>query len=434
VERQANSLPGHPRGSPRLGLAGGGGSASAACIYRKRRYVVSVALRGFRYRFYPTAEQESLLRRTMGCVRLVYNKALAERSEAWTHAKKSIRYATQDRSLTAWKKDPALTFLNEVSSVPLQQTLRHLQTAYGNFFQKRAKYPSFKRKHAGGSAAFTKSGFRFRDGALTLAKMAEPLDVRWSRPLPNGVDPTTVTVSLDAAGRWHVSLLCEDASINPLPKLKTAVGIDLGISALATLSTGEKIANPRHSDSERTRKTKLSRSLSRKKKGSKNRLKARAKFARLHARIADRRRDTMHKLSTRLVRENQVIVVEDLNIKGMLKNPCLSRVISDAGWRMLLTMLAYKCEWYGRNLVKVDRFFPSSKTCHACGVVVESLPLSVREWTCSSCGVKHDRDVNAARNMLAAGHAVAACGPGVSQRILRGAVQLGLKQETSGAS
>jgi putative transposase len=371
----------------------------------------------------------------MGCVRLVYNKALAERSEAWTKAKKSVGYAAQDRSLTGWKKEADLSFLNEVSSVPLQQTLRHLQTAYGNFFAKRAMYPSFKRKHSGGSAVFTRSAFKFRNGALTLAKTTAPLRVRWSRPLPKNADPTTVTVSLDASGRWHVSLLCEDASIMPLPKINTAVGVDLGISALATLSTGEKISNPRYDEAERTRKKKLSRRLSKKKKGSKNRYKARAKLAKLHARIADRRRDTMAKLSTRLVRENQVIAVEDLNIKGMVKNRSLARVISDAGWRMLLTMLDYKCKWYGRDLVKVDRFFPSSKTCHACGVVVESLPLSVREWACPSCGVVHDRDVNAAKNVLAAGHAVSkACGPGVSHRLLRKSVQLGLKQEAPGAS
>jgi putative transposase len=395
-------------------------------------------LRAFRYRFYPSPEQESLLRRTIGCSRLVYNKALAERSEAWTRAKESVGYAQQDRALTRWKKTADLTFLNEVSSVPLQQALRHLQTAYTNFFQKRAAYPSFKKKAAGGSATFTRSAFRFDGRGLRLAKMEASLDIRWSRPLPKVADPSTVTVSLDAAGRWHVSILCEDLSIKPLKKSKTAIGIDLGISALATLSTGEKVSNPRYSDSEQSRKRLLAKALSRKQKGSKNRLKARLKLARLHARISDRRQDTMHKLSTRLVRENQVIVVEDLNVAGMMKNRCLSRVISDAAWRMLLTMLAYKCEWYGRNLIKVDRFFPSSKTCHGCGHVVESLPLSIRKWSCPKCGTTHDRDVNAALNILAAGHAVAreseVCGPGVSHRILRNQVRSGLKQKTPGVN
>lgn len=390
-------------------------------------------LRAFKYRFYPTTEQATLLRRTIGCVRLVYNRALHARSEAWTSAKKSIGYAAQDRALTAWKTDPDLAFLREVSSVPLQQALRHLQSAYTNFFAKRARYPQFKRKHRGGSAAFTRSAFSFDGTVLRLAKMSEPLDVRWSRTLPAGANPSSVNVSLDPAGRWHVSILCEDKTIKPLSKLKTAVGIDLGISALATLSTGEKIHNPRNDQREATRKRLLSRSLSRKVKGSKNRDRARQKLARLHTRVADRRRDYLHKLSTRLVRENQAIVVEDLNIAGMVKNHCLARVISDAAWRMLLSFLAYKCEWYGRDLVKVNRFFPSSKTCSRCGLVVEQLPLNVRHWTCPGCNAEHDRDVNAAHNILAAGLAVAregeACGSGVSHRLLRQAVQSELKQE-----
>ena len=388
-------------------------------------------LRGFKYRFYPTAEQEVLLRRTIGCCRLVYNRALHERSAAWTSGKKSIGYAAQSAALTGWKKEPGLAFLNEVSSVPIQQTLRHLQTGYANFFAKRAKYPSFKRKHSGGSAEFTRSGFRFSDGKLTLAKMDAPLDIRWSRPLPAGVEPSSASVSLDAAQRWHVSLLCEDRAVKPLPKLKTAVGIDLGISALATLSTGEKIPNLRHDSRELQRKRRFSRALARKQKGSRNRYKARIKLARLHAKVADRRRDYLHKLSTRLVRENQVIVVEDLNVAGMVRNHCLARVISDAAWRMLLTFLAYKCEWYGRELVKVDRFYPSSKTCSTCGHVVEHLPLDVRRWTCPSCQIEHDRDENAARNILAAGLAVSASGPGVSQHVLRNVLRSGLKEECS---
>jgi len=362
---------------------------------------------------------------------LVYNRALHERSEAWTSGKKSIGYARQSASLTTWKKDPELAFLNEVSSVPVQQSLRHLQTAYANFFAKRAKYPSFKKKRTGGSAEFTRSGFRFSDGKLTLAKMDAPLDIRWSRPLPEGAEPSSVSVSLDAAQRWHVSLLCEDKTVRALPKLKTAVGIDLGINALATLSTGEKIPNLKHDAREMKRKRRLSRALNRKKKGSRNRYKARIKFARLHAKVADRRRDQMQKLSTRLVRENQVIVVEDLNVAGMVRNHCLARVISDAAWRMLLTFLAYKCVWYGREFVKVDRFYPSSKTCSACGHVVEKLPLDVRSWTCPACQTQHDRDENAARNIKAAGLAVvSACGSGVSHRVLRNAVLSELKQES----
>jgi len=392
-------------------------------------------LRGFRYRFYPTSEQEALLRRTLGCVRLVYNKALHARSEAWTSAKASLSYGAQSRELTTWKKAPELSFLNEVSCVPLQQALRHLNGAYLAFFAKRTRYPSFKRKNRGGTAEFSRSAFRFEDGVLTLAKMTLPLDIRWSRPLPKNAKPSTVTVSLDTAGRWHVSLLCEDKSNKALPKISAAIGLDMGITSLVTLSTGKKIANPKHDARELKRKRILSRRLAHKTKGSKNRDKARQKLARLHARVADRRRDHLHKLSTRLVRENQAIVVEDLNVRGMVKLRSLARTISDAGWSELVRQLEYKSGWYGRTLIKVDRFFPSSKTCGDCGCTVERLPLDVRHWTCPSCSVEHDRDINAARNILAAGLAVAregdVCGPGISQRVLRNAVQRGLKQKNS---
>lgn len=388
-------------------------------------------IRVFRYRFYPTPEQEQLLRRTIGCCRLVYNKALAERSAAWKNEKKSIGPAQQSRNLTAWKELPELGFLREVANVTLQQSLRHLDTAYSRFFKKKSKYPSFKRKHNGGSASFTRETFKIKDGAVTLSKMSSPLDVRWSRPLSSA--PSSCTVSLDAAGRWHISFLCDDASIQPLTPTETAVGIDLGITSLVTLSTGEKIPNPRHDAKELARKRILSRRLARKRKGSRNRNKARIKLARLHARVADRRRDHLHKLSTRLIRENQTIVVEDLNVRGMVKNRCLSRAIADAGWSEFVRQLAYKSEWYGRTFKKIDRFYPSSKTCSACGSVVESLPLSIREWSCQSCGTVHDRDINAATNILAAGLAVArdgdACGSAVRRRARKSKAHAEMKQE-----
>ena len=389
--------------------------------------------RGFHFRAYPLEDQADLLHRTIGCARLVYNKALAARSDAWKKDKKSVGYLKTSGMLTEWKKQPDLAFLNEVPSVPLQQALRHLQTAFVNFFKKRSSYPTFKRKGHGGSAAFTRNAFRWdaKDQTLTLAKMDKPLDIRWSRPLPADVTPTTVTVSLDSAGRWHVSLLCEDSSIQSFPKIDTAIGIDVGITTLATLSTGEKIPNGRHDDRLMSRKKQLSRNLARKQKGSKNWRKDRQKLARNHARAADRRRDDTHKLSTRLVRENQVIVVEDLSLRNMVRNHSLARVLYDAGLSELIRQLEYKSAWYGRNFLKIARLYPSSKKCSCCGHVLDLLPLGVRHWTCRACEADHDRDVNAARNILAAGLAVTACGPDVRRHILRTMSQLGLKQETA---
>jgi putative transposase len=372
-----------------------------------------VVKRAYRYRFYPTPEQADLLNRTFGSVRYVWNRALAERSRAWTQEQRRVTFADTCRMLTAWKADPETAWLYEVSNVALQQGLQHLQQAYVNFWGKRSKYPHFKSKHKSrASATFTTSGFRYRDGRVTLAKMAGPLDIRWSRPLPQGAEPSTVTVSRDAAQRWHISILAE-SPVEALPAATAAVGIDAGITSLLTLSTGEKVANPRHERRDRLRLARAQRTLARKVKGSANRQKARVKVARVHARIADRRRDHLHKLSTRIIRESQAVIIEDLPVRNMVRNHCLARAISDASWSEFRRMLEYKADWHGRTVVAVDRFYPSSKTCSACGRIAAKMPLSVRDWTCAACGAAHDRDINAARNIRAAGLAVLACGDGV---------------------
>ncbi len=368
--------------------------------------------RAYKYRFYPTDAQATELLRTFGCVRKVYNLALEARAAAWRSEQRRVSYEQTSAMLTQWKKTPELTFLTLVSSVPVQQALRHLHAAFTNFFNKRARYPRYKsRKKSRQSAEYTRSGFRWRDGQLTLAKMTEPLDIVWSRPLPEGADPTTVTVSRDSAGRWFVSILVE-TSVKHDPPTEAVVGVDAGITSLVTLSTGEKVTNPKYEHRDRTRLVRAQRALARKQMGSANHDKARRKVARIHARIADRRRDFLHKLSTRLVRENQVVVIEDLSVRNMVRTHSLARSISDASWSELRSMLEYKAKWYGRELLTVDRWFPSSKTCSACGALAESMPLHVRRWECQ-CGATHDRDVNAARNILAAGLAASACGAGV---------------------
>ena len=368
--------------------------------------------RAFKYRFYPTPEQETLLIRTMGCTRLVYNRALAVRTQAWYDEKKRVGYSDTSALLTEWKKQDDLQFLSEVSCVPLQQGLRHLQKAFSNFFEGRAKYPTFKQKRNGRSAEFTKSAFKFRNGQVFLAKCSEPLPIRWSRELPKGATPTTITVKLSPAGRWTVSLLV-DVEIEPLPPCSNEIGVDLGVTSLVALSDGEKIANPKGFNAKRRKLKKAQKALSRKQKGSNNRHKARLKVAKVHQEIADARKDFLHKLTIRLVRENQTIAVEDLALKNMVKNRKLALSITDASWGELVRQLEYKCDWYGRTLVKIDRWFPSSKRCGKCGHIVEKLPLNIREWDCPNCGAHHDRDINAAQNILAAGLAVKVCGANV---------------------
>jgi putative transposase len=369
--------------------------------------------RAFKYRFHPTDAQERELLRTFGCVRLVYNRALEARTAAWYQEQRRVNYPDTSALLTIWKQTEELAFLNEVSSVTLQQGLRHLQGAFVAFWEKRARYPRFKsRKRGKSSAEYTRSAFRYRDGQVTLAKMAEPLAIVWSRPLPKGSEPSTVTVSRDPAGRWHCSILVE-TSIEHLPRTDAEVGVDAGLTSLLALSTGEKVTNPKYGIRDRERLVRAQKVLSRKQKGSTNRVRACVRVARVHARIADRRRDHLHKVTTRLVRENQTVVIEDLNVRGMIGNDSLARAISDASWAELRSMLEYKCRWYGRQLVVIDRWYPSSKTCSQCGHLLDGLPLHVRTWTCRGCGSTHDRDVNAARNILAAGRAATACGAGV---------------------
>lgn len=361
--------------------------------------------RAYRYRFYPTPDQEQHLARTFGCARFVYNHFLRVRTDAFFNEGKRAGFNDTCKRLTDLKQQPDTVWLQACSNVVLQQALRNLDTAFKNFFQGRAKYPAFKKRHARQSARYTTSGFRWKDGHVWLAKMDAPLNIRWSRTFSG--EPSSVTVSKDAAGRYFVSILVEEA-IAPLPIVNKMAGIDLGLTHAAILSDGEKIPNPTPLRKAEKKLARAQRAMAKKQKGSKNRVKARLKVARLHAKVQDWRKDFLHKTTSRLVNENQVLAAESLCIKNMVRNHSLAKAIHDVGWGEMVRQLAYKAQWYGRTFVQIDRFYPSSRRCAACGHIGEKLGLDIRLWDCPACGTHHDRDINAARNILSAGLAILA--------------------------
>jgi putative transposase len=361
-----------------------------------------IVQKAFKYRFFPSDEQTAQLARTFGCARYVYNQALEFRSKSWQQENKSVGYHETASKLTDWKKETEKAFLSEVSSVVLQQSLLNLDTAFTNFFEKRAQYPKFKSRRARQSARYATNAFTYRDGRITLAKQSEPLDISWSRQLPEDTKIVNLTVSRDTCGRYFVSILVE-TDVEPLKMAEAEAGIDVGIKTLATTSDGAKLENPRPLLRREKRLKKLQRRVSRKVKGSNNRKKAGLKVARLHARISDTRRDTLQKFTTRVIRENQAIYVEGLNVAGMVQNHNLAKHIADAAFGEIFRELEYKAKWYGRTYLPLDRYFPSSKLCSTCGHLLEELPLSVRGWDCPACGVRHDRDINAAINIKKAG-------------------------------
>ena len=391
----------------------------------------------YRCRAYPSPEQQMMLNRTFGCIRVVWNRTLAARQARYAAERRSMSYAETDRALTVLKRDPGLAFLAVVSCVPLQQALRHQHAAFGAFFARRVRYPRFKSRRGRQSATFTRSAFRMHGGQLWLAKMSEPLKVTWTWPGTSlaGLNPTSVTVARDAAGRWFVTFHAEIPAPAPLPATGDAVGIDLGLTDFAVLSGGERIPHPRHMDRHERRLKRWQRRLARCQKGSANRTKAGRKVARAHARVTDARRDFLHQASTDLTRRYDILAIEDLAVKNMARNRSLARAISRTGWGEFRRQLEYKAERRGRTIVIVDRWFPSSKTCSACGFLLAELSLGTRRWACPGCGTRHDRDINAAQNILAAGLAAAtgnggeACGADIRHGQEPPPVQTAVNQE-----
>jgi putative transposase len=363
--------------------------------------------KALKMRFYPTDEQKIQFANTFGCVRFVYNHILKQRTDLYYNDGVSVGYNESSKLLTELKKDSEFSWLSDVSSVPLQQCLRNQQSAFKSFFEKRANYPNFKSKRDRQSAKYMSSAFSWDGSNLKLAKQSEPLDIRWSYEKPLGVK--SLTVSKDFVGRYFVSLLIEFGP-DSLPESDKSIGVDLGVKDLVVCSDGFKSGNLKLTKRYSQRLAYLQRKLSKKKKGSSNRTKARIKVAKVHAKIRDTRLDNIHKLTRKLVNENQVIAVEDLSVSSMLKDKRVSKVVSDAGMYEFVRQLEYKSDWGGRTFVKIDRYYPSSKRCSSCGYILRKLSLSTRVWECPECHEKHDRDVNASRNILAAGHAVIASG------------------------
>ena len=391
-------------------------SAYVAVIGHETKYALSVQLR-YHYRLYPAPCQRAALARTFGCARVVFNDALRARQDAHAAGLPYLTDAELSARLTAAKAGPERAWLGEVSSVALQQALADLNTAYRNFFASvtgprkgpKIRPPRFRsRKDRRQSARFTANA-RFKvlaSGRLRLPRIGD-VEVRWSRDLPSA--PSSVTVIMDAAGRYFASFVVETGP-DALPETGPAIGIDLGLTHFAVLSDGRKIASPQFLRRAEKKLRRAQQSLSRKEKGSRNRDKARVKVARAHARVAGARREFHHQLSTALIRENQAVAVEDLAVRGLARTR-MAKSVHDAGWSAFVHMLEYKARLYGREFHRIGRFIPTSQTCSACGIKDGPKPLHIRAWQCQGCGAWLDRDVNAAVNVAkAAGLAVTACG------------------------
>lgn len=357
--------------------------------------------KAYKFRIYPTTAQAALITQTFGCKRWVYNHFLAERIAIYESKKRTSGRFEQDKRLTQLKKETE--WLRAPDKCALQNALADLDVAYQNFFRRvklgeKPGFPKFKSKRDRHQSYRTSSNIKMHAKHIQLPKLGL-VQCRISKQIEGRI--ISATVSQNPSGKYFVSVLCTDVDIQPMDRTGAIVGVDLGLKELAITSDGHHFSNPKHLAKSQKKLAKLQRALSRKSKGSNNREKARIKVARLHEHIANQRLDSTHKMTTSLVRDYDLIAIETLMPKNMVKNRRLAKAISDAAWGEIVRQLEYKCNWYGKELVKVDRFYPSSQACNSCGFKnSDTKNLAVREWDCPKCGVHHDRDVNAAKNIL----------------------------------